>query len=134
VWLERVRDWLLKKSACVRGGWGIMPALSGSRIGLIPPEQNFQNNQRYSNFMAVAIRLRREGAKDHPYYRIVVADSRTRRDGRFIDMVGTYDPMKPGKNFDVDIAKVDAWIGKGAKASETVASIIRKARKAQPKA
>jgi small subunit ribosomal protein S16 len=99
-----------------------------------PPEQNFQNNQRYSNFMAVAIRLRREGAKDHPYYRIVVADSRTRRDGRFIDMVGTYDPMKPGKNFDVDIAKVDAWIGKGAKASETVASIIRKARKAQPKA
>jgi small subunit ribosomal protein S16 len=110
-----------------------MPALSGNRICLIPPEQNFQNNQRYSNFMAVAIRLRREGAKDHPYYRIVVADSRTRRDGRFIDMVGTYDPMKDGTNYEVDLAKVDSWIGKGAKASETVASLIRKVRKAQPK-
>lgn len=83
--------------------------------------------------MAVAIRLRREGAKDRPFYRIVVADSRTRRDGRFIDMVGTYDPMKAGTNYEVDLAKVDAWIGKGAKASETVASLIRKVRKAQPK-
>ncbi len=83
--------------------------------------------------MAVAIRLRREGAKNRPFYRIVVADSRTRRDGRFIDMVGTYDPMKDGTNYEVDLAKVDSWIGKGAKASETVASLIRKVRKAQPK-
>lgn len=83
--------------------------------------------------MAVAIRLRREGSKDRPFYRIVVADSRSRRDGRFIDMVGTYDPMKKTDNSVVDLPKVDEWIGKGAKASETVASIIRKARKAQPK-
>jgi small subunit ribosomal protein S16 len=83
--------------------------------------------------MAVAIRLRREGSKDRPFYRIVVADSRSRRDGRFIEMIGTYDPMKKSDNSNVDLAKVDAWIGKGAKASETVASIIRKARKAQPK-
>jgi small subunit ribosomal protein S16 len=85
--------------------------------------------------MAVAIRLRREGSKDRPFYRIVVADSRSRRDGRFIEMIGTYDPMKKGEdNALVDLPKADEWIGKGAKASETVASIIRKARKAQPKA
>ena len=84
--------------------------------------------------MAVAIRLRREGSKDRPFYRIVVADSRNRRDGRFIEMVGTYDPMKKSNNSVLDLAKVDAWLSKGAKASETVASIIRKTRLAQPKA
>jgi small subunit ribosomal protein S16 len=84
--------------------------------------------------MAVAIRLRREGSKDRPFYRIVVADSRKRRDGRFIEMIGTYDPLKKGNNSVIDLAKVDAWISKGAKASETVASIIRKTRMAQPKA
>ena len=84
--------------------------------------------------MAVAIRLRREGSKDRPFYRIVVADSRSRRDGRFIDMIGTYDPLKKGENYAIDLAKVDSWISKGAKASETVASIIRKSRMAQPKA
>ena len=85
--------------------------------------------------MSVAIRLRRKGQKNRPFYRIVVADSRKRRDGRFIEMIGTYDPLKKGDdNSLIDLAKVDAWIGKGAKASETVASIIRKARLAQPKA
>lgn len=85
--------------------------------------------------MAVAIRLRREGSKNHPFYRIVVADSRKRRDGRFIEMVGTYDPMKKSDdNSVIDLPKVEEWLGKGARASETVASIIRKARKAQPKA
>lgn len=84
--------------------------------------------------MAVAIRLRREGSKDRPFYRIVVADSRKRRDGRFIEMIGTYDPMKKSENSLIDLEKADGWIGKGAKPSETVASIIRKARLAQPKA
>jgi small subunit ribosomal protein S16 len=85
--------------------------------------------------MAVAIRLRREGSKNHPFYRIVVADSRSRRDGRFIEMIGTYDPMKKGDdNSVVNLSKADEWIGKGAKASETVTSILRKARKALPKA
>jgi len=84
--------------------------------------------------MAVAIRLRREGSKDRPFYRIVVADSRKRRDGRFIEMIGTYDPLKKSDNSVIDLAKADGWIGKGAKPSETVASIIRKARLAQPKA
>ena len=85
--------------------------------------------------MSLAIRLRREGQKNRPFYRIVVADSRKRRDGRFIEMIGTYDPLKKSDdNSLIDLAKADAWIGKGAKASETVASIIRKARLAQPKA
>ncbi len=84
--------------------------------------------------MAVAIRLRREGSKDRPFYRIVVADSRKRRDGRFIEMIGTYDPMKKSGNSVIDLAKADGWLSKGAKPSETVASIIRKARLAQPKA
>ena len=84
--------------------------------------------------MAVAIRLRREGSKDRPFYRIVVADSRKRRDGRFIEMIGTYDPMKKSDNSVLDLAKVDAWLSKGARASETVASIIRKTRLARAKA
>ena len=84
--------------------------------------------------MAVAIRLRREGSKNRPFYRIVVADSRKRRDGRFIEMIGTYDPLKDSANSVIDLTKADSWIGKGAKPSETVASIIRKARLAQPKA
>ena len=80
--------------------------------------------------MAVAIRLRREGNRNRPYYRIVVADSRSRRDGRFIEEVGTYDPMLEGINYKVDLEKVDSWISKGAKPSETVGSIIKKAKNA----
>lgn len=84
--------------------------------------------------MAVAIRLRRQGSKNRPYYHIVVTDARNRRDGRFIESLGTYDPLKEGVNYSLDLAKTDDWIGKGARPSETVASIIRKVRKAQPKA
>lgn len=80
--------------------------------------------------MAVAIRLRREGTKGRPYYRIVVTDSRARRDGPFIEQVGTYDPLKEGVNYTMDLASVESWVTKGAQPSETVASIIRKERKA----
>ncbi|MCB1063847.1 MAG: 30S ribosomal protein S16 [Verrucomicrobiae bacterium] len=76
----------------------------------------------------VKIRLRREGTKDRPYYRIVVADSRARKEGRFIEIVGSYDPLIDGDNYKIDLEKVDAWIGKGAQPSETVQSIIRKAK------
>lgn len=79
--------------------------------------------------MSVVIRLRREGNKNNPYYRIVVADSRHRRDGRFLAQVGTYDPKQTKDNFKIDLEKVDAWIRQGAKPSETVATIIRKARR-----
>ncbi len=77
----------------------------------------------------VKIRLRREGTKDRPYYRIVVADSRARKEGRFIEIVGNYDPMKDGEgNCNLDLEKVDEWLGKGAQPSDTVKSLIRKAR------
>jgi small subunit ribosomal protein S16 len=79
--------------------------------------------------MAVAIRLRREGTKDRPYYRVVAADSRARRDGRYIEALGTYDPMQDGA-YKLDLEKVEKWLGDGAKASETVTSLIKKARKA----
>jgi small subunit ribosomal protein S16 len=82
-----------------------------------------------TDIMAVVIRLRREGAKGRPYYRVVVTDSRSPRDGRFIESVGVYDPMHEGKDA-LDLDKVDQWIGDGAKPSDTVRSLIRKARKA----
>jgi small subunit ribosomal protein S16 len=78
--------------------------------------------------MAVAIRLRREGTTNRPFYRIVVADQRNRRDGRFIEMIGTYDPLRPNGDAVIDLAKAEDWIAKGARPSETVASIIKKER------
>jgi len=76
----------------------------------------------------VTLRLKREGTKNTPYFRVVATDSRSRRDGRFIEAVGTYDPLQKDDNSKIDLEKVDAWISQGAKASDTVASIIRKAR------
>ena len=77
----------------------------------------------------VALRLTRKGTKDRPYYKIVAVDSRKRRDGRYLEQIGTYDPLLPGANYTLDLEKADRWIGKGAQPSETVASIIKKARK-----
>jgi len=78
--------------------------------------------------MAAAIRLRREGTTKRPYYRIVVADRRSPRDGRFIEMVGTYDPKVPGDNATLKLDRVEHWLRCGAQPSETVRSIIRRAR------
>lgn len=78
--------------------------------------------------MAVAIRLRREGTKKGPFYRIAVADQRSPRDGRFIELIGTYDPKQEGENFKIDLSRVDYWIQCGAQPSDTVRSIIKKAR------
>lgn len=78
--------------------------------------------------MAVAIRLNRQGTKDRPYYKIVAIDSRKRRDGRYIEQLGSYDPMKEGENWEIDLEKADKWLAVGANASLTVNSIIRKAR------
>jgi len=77
----------------------------------------------------VSLRLSRQGSKDRPYYKIVAIDSRKRRDGRYIEQLGTYDPMKEGENYTVDVEAADRWLSVGAKASETVASIIKKAKK-----
>lgn len=78
----------------------------------------------------VAIRLNRQGSKDRPYYKVVVVDSHARRDGAYIEQVGTYDPMKEGVNFTLDMEKVEKWLKNGAQPSETVNSMIRKARAA----
>jgi small subunit ribosomal protein S16 len=79
--------------------------------------------------MAVAIRLRREGTTNSPYYKIVVADQRRPRDGKFIEIIGTYDPKKEGENFSIELDRAEYWVGVGARPSQTVGSIINKARK-----
>jgi small subunit ribosomal protein S16 len=79
--------------------------------------------------MAVSIRLRREGAKNSPYYKVVVADRRSPRDGKFIETIGTYDPKKPGQNSSLNLDRVEYWISKGAQPSDTVRSLIKKNKK-----
>ena len=78
--------------------------------------------------MAVKIRLARHGAKKAPYYRIVVADSRARRDGRYIEQVGTYNPCTTPAAVKIDLEKVDAWIANGAQPTDTVARLIKNSR------
>jgi len=80
--------------------------------------------------MAVSIRLRREGTKNRPYYKVVVADRRSPRDGKFIEIIGAYDPKKPGHNSTLNIDRVEYWISKGAQPSDTVRSLIKKNKKA----
>lgn len=80
--------------------------------------------------MAVRIRMKRIGTKNTPVYRIVVADSRSPRDGRFIEELGTYQPLKKGDNFALDLERALYWVSKGAQPSETVASFLNKAKRA----
>ncbi|MBQ2563973.1 MAG: 30S ribosomal protein S16 [Oscillospiraceae bacterium] len=74
----------------------------------------------------VKIRLRRVGAKKAPYYRIVVADSRSPRDGRFIEEIGTYDPMAEDNKVKVEMDRVEYWIKNGAQPTETVRGLLKK--------
>ena len=76
--------------------------------------------------MAVKIRLKRIGAKKTPFYRIVVADSRYPRNGRFIEEIGYYDPMKTPAEIKMDDEKVQKWLNNGAQPTETVKSLIAK--------
>jgi len=76
--------------------------------------------------MAVKIRLRRMGAKKAPFYRIVVADSRFPRDGRFIEEIGYYDPTKEPSVVKVDADKAKKWIESGAQPTDTVKNILKK--------
>ena len=82
--------------------------------------------------MAVKIRLARHGAKKHPFYRVVVADGRMPRDGRYIELVGRYNPVANPKVIDLDLEKVDAWIAKGAQPTNAVAHLIDIARAGVP--
>ena len=76
--------------------------------------------------MAVKIRLRRMGAKKAPFYRVVVADSRFPRDGRFIEEIGTYDPTKEPAMVSIDAEKAKAWITNGAQPTDTVKVLLKK--------
>ena len=79
--------------------------------------------------MSVKIRMKRIGTKNTPVFRIVVADSRSPRDGKCIEEIGTYQPLKPGENYTIKLDRAQYWISKGAQASDTVASFIKKASK-----
>jgi small subunit ribosomal protein S16 len=74
--------------------------------------------------------MKRIGAKNTPVFRIVVADSRSPRDGKFIEELGTYHPLKAGNNYTLDLERAKYWLSKGAQPTETVASFIKKAGKA----
>lgn len=70
--------------------------------------------------------MKRIGAKNSPVFRIVVADGRSPRDGKFIEEIGTYHPRQKGENVKLDLDRVNYWVGQGAQPSETVASFIKK--------
>ena len=86
--------------------------------------------------MAAKIRLARVGSKKNPIYRVVVADSRSPRDGKFIEIVGRYNPQTDPSTIELDQEKIQEWIGRGAQPSEAVAKLIKIAEKgdAQPAA
>jgi len=84
--------------------------------------------------VSVTIRLRREGSSKRPRYRVVVADSRAPRDGRFIEVIGHYNPVTQPPTVKIDREKASAWISKGAQPSNTVKKLIAVAAKATPPA
>ena len=75
--------------------------------------------------MAVKIRLRRMGAKRAPFYRVIVADSKSPRDGKFIEELGTYDPMKDPAEIKIDVEKAQQWIQNGAQPTDTAKSLLK---------
>lgn len=80
--------------------------------------------------MAVVIRLRQEGAHGHHVFRVVAADKRFKRDGRFLEIVGSYNPKAEKNKANLNLARIDDWISKGAQPTDTVRSLIRDARRA----
>ena len=78
--------------------------------------------------MAVKMRLRRMGSRNAPFYRVVIQDGRRAPTGRFIETIGWYDPKQEGNNFSINLDRVEYWSSSGAQPSDTVASLIKKAR------
>jgi len=91
---------------------------------------NCYSPRPFEKFMSVKIRMKRVGTKNTPAFRIVVADGRSPRDGKFIEEIGTYNPLKQGENFTIKLDRAQYWISKGAQPSDTVASFIKKLGKA----
>lgn len=81
--------------------------------------------------MAVTIRLSRQGAKKSPFYRVVAADQRYKRDGRFLEQIGVYDPTRNPPEFRVDQDRVKHWLSVGAQPSDTIRELLKKAAKAE---
>lgn len=79
--------------------------------------------------MALKIRLTRIGATHQPHYRVVVAEARSRRDGAPVEVLGSYDPRSKGNPMNVNLERVDYWIGKGAKPTDTLHAMIKRARR-----
>ncbi len=79
--------------------------------------------------MSVKIRLSRHGAKKKPYYRIVVSDSRSPRDGKFIEQVGSYDPKSVAGGVKIDREKIEKWLERGAQPSQTVSELMKREKK-----
>ena len=84
--------------------------------------------------MSVKVRLRRMGSNKKPFFRVVATDSRRPNEGRFLELLGWYDPKKSGVNFELKTDRVDYWVSKGAIVSDTVRSLLRKKRPAAPAA
>ncbi|HRT28953.1 MAG TPA: 30S ribosomal protein S16 [Kiritimatiellia bacterium] len=78
----------------------------------------------------VKIRLRRTGCNNNAAFRVVAADERSPRDGKFLEILGWYEPKREGENFKLNLERIEHWLSKGARMSETVASMVRKAKKA----
>jgi small subunit ribosomal protein S16 len=87
------------------------------------------NTSRISQTMSLKIRLSRIGSTHQPHYRIVVAETRSRRDGDAVETLGTYDPRTKAKQVNLKLDRVDYWVSKGAKPTDTMHSIIKRARR-----
>lgn len=90
-------------------------------------QRTAQSTLEVKTLMAVRIRLTRLGRKKKPFYRIVVADSESPRDGKFLDIVGTYDPLQDPAKIEINDRKLQDWLTRGALPSTTVKSLIKKA-------
>lgn len=100
----------------------------GNRFARLQRDPNWGSPLPEVNLLAVKIRLARHGAKKAPFYRVVVSDGRARRDGRYIEIVGRYNPRTEPSTVELDLENVDAWIGKGAQPTEVVVKLMAIAR------
>jgi small subunit ribosomal protein S16 len=82
--------------------------------------------------VAVAIRLQRAGGRNRPFYRVVATDSRSARDGRFLEKVGFYNPLKDPAELQLDVPRIRDWVSKGARLSETVALLLKRFEEITP--
>lgn len=82
--------------------------------------------------MAVAIRLQRAGGRNRPFYRVVATDSRSARDGRFLEKLGFYNPLKDPVELQLDVPRIQEWVSKGARLSETVTLLLKRFKESSP--